>query len=121
MKTVFYGTVVALLALASGPVLAAFIPGGDSGSGGSVSLANPLSCPDFNCVLGSIAKFLYWISFPIVTIIILWAAFLFLTAGGKEEQIRHAVRTLQYAGIGFMILLIAGGIPFIIKEILGSK
>jgi len=120
MKKIFYSAVIVAISLMSVPVLAIILPDGGS-SGGSVSLENPLSCPDFNCVLGSIAKFLYWISFPIVTIIILWAAFLFLTAGGKEEQIRQAIRTLQYAGIGFLILLIAGGIPFIIREILGSK
>ncbi|MBI1975022.1 MAG: hypothetical protein HYS57_01525 [Parcubacteria group bacterium] len=95
------------------PVLA------DTG-GGPISIPNPLKCDDVACVLGEVAKFLYWIAFPILTIIILWAAFLLLTAAGNENQIKQASAALKYAGIGFIVLLIAGGIPSIIRGILGA-
>lgn len=96
-------------------------PGPDGGGQpGEFEIPNPLACRDFGCVLVEITKFLYLISFPILTIVILWAAFMLLTAAGNENQLKQAIKALKYAGIGFVILLIAGGIPFILREILGG-
>lgn len=98
-----------------------FQPGQDGGfQPGRIEIPNPLACRDFGCVLVEITKFLYLISFPILTIVILWAAFMLLTAAGNENQLKQAIKALKYAGIGFVILLIAGGIPFILREILGG-
>lgn len=99
--------------------------GSNSESGGNVppgriTIGNPLQADTISEVLGAIANFLFIISFPIITIMILWGAFQLLTAAGNEERIRQGRRTITWAVIGLVVVLIAGGIATLVANILGG-
>lgn len=86
-----------------------------------ISIPNPLDpCRDIGCVLYKIATFLLTIAVPILTIMVLWAGFLYLTAAGDPKKVQMAHKALLWAVIGFAIILINWGFASIIEEILGG-
>jgi hypothetical protein len=111
MKTKIYilTVVFALAILALGKIASA-----------QVSIPNPLGCPDVGCVLRRIADFLLVIATPILTIMVLWAGFLFLTSAGNPQKVADARKALLWAVIGFAIVLINWGFASIIQEILSG-
>lgn len=89
-------------------------PGSSVACGGKIK--NPLGFCDLESLLVLIAEKLYFISIPIVTIMILYGAFQILTAAGETDKIQTGKRTIWYAIIGFAVVLIAGGISSVIKN-----
>lgn len=81
-----------------------------------VGIDNPLKFDDLTSLLVFIGTQLYYISIPIVTIMILYGAFQILTAGGEPDKIQTGKRTIWYAVIGFVIVLLAGGVSDLIKS-----
>ncbi len=70
-------------------------------------------------LLNSITNFLYWISFPIATLVIIIAGIMFVASGGNSEQITKAKNLLIYAGIGFLIIVLANGVVELVTEEFG--
>jgi len=62
-----------------------------------------------------------YIAPPIVTLMIFWGAFQILTAAGNPEKITSGRKTITYAVIGYVIILIGWGFVSIIKEVLGVR
>jgi len=81
---------------------------------------NPLKIKTVGELLEAIIKWLFWIALPLSVIFILYAAYLFITSGGKPEIIKKAKNTLIYTLIGFAIILLANSIPYLINEILSG-
>lgn len=81
---------------------------------------NPLKIQTVGELLEAIIKWLFWIALPLTVIFILYAAYLFITSGGKSEIIKKAKNTLLYTLIGFAIILLANSIPYLIKNILSA-
>jgi len=94
--------------------------GGGTTPGITVSIPNPLKFGTLAELLNAMAKFLFNISFPIVTIMVLYGGLQILTAAGRVEQINAGKRTLLWAVIGFLAILVAGGISKLIASILGA-
>ena len=114
--------VVAIIFINSSFVMADEEGGGTSG-GTSIIIPNPLGSQgkDIPTLINSIAKWLLEIGLVISTIIILWAAFLFMTSGGSEAKVTTARQTLWYAIIGLAVLLLATGVTELIKNILSGN
>ncbi len=93
----------------------------DSTNPGGISLKNPLNFTNLSDLLTAIAKFLFTISVPIVTIMVLFGGFQVLTAAGNAQQIDAGKRTLLYAVIGFVIILLAGGIASLVGSVLSGN
>lgn len=108
------------LVLAQGPTPPG--PGGPTppGGGGTVNLPNPLACNDIPCVGQKIVSGLFYLVTPIVVIMVLVGAFQILTAGGSPDRVTKGRNTIFYAVVGYAIVLIAQGLVFIIKEVLGG-
>ncbi len=70
-------------------------------------------------LLNSITNFLYWISFPIATLMIIVAAIMFVTSGGNKDQITKAKNLLIYIGIGFLMIILANGVVELIRQEFG--
>jgi len=89
----------------------------------TVKFPNPLGSQgkDIPTLINSIAKWLLEIGLVISTIIILWAAFLFMTSGGSKDKVTTARQTLWYAIIGLAVLLLATGVTELIKNILSGN
>ncbi len=73
----------------------------------------------FDDLLNSITNFLYWISFPIAVLMLIVAAFLFVTSGGNQKQLTQAKNLLIYIGIGFLIIILANGVVQLVTDEFG--
>jgi len=85
----------------------------------SLDIPNPLGeTSDIYTLIDIVTKFLIGLAIVITPIIIVYAGFLYITAGGNEEKIKTAQKVLIWALLGFALVLIARGIPALIKEFL---
>jgi len=85
-----------------------------------INLVNPLSCSDLVCVAQNIVNFLWLLAIPLCTIMMLIGGFQMMTAAGNPEQFSNGSKTLQYAAIGFVVVLLAGGLVTFIKSLFGQ-
>ncbi len=106
MKTLLiFGLFFAILMLSAPYALALEIP-------------NPILCSTIPNCIDKIATWLLGIGATIGVIIVLYAAFLFMTSGGSAERVTMARKTLLYAIIGITLLLLAKGVTALIENIL---
>lgn len=98
----------------------AAVKSSSSGSG-SVEIPNPLKTNSIAELIDRIITYVITIATVIFPLIIIYGAFQFLTAGGDMEKVTTARKTLQYAVIGYMLILISKGITMIIADLLGAK
>ena len=84
-----------------------------------LDLRDPFGSCDWLCVTNNIIRGIFWISVPIVSIMVLIGAFQLIVAAGDEKKISSAKKTILYATIGFLVATIASGIVPIIRGILG--
>jgi len=76
---------------------------------------------DKNWILTFITNTTSWfrlIISALAILVILYAAFLFLTAGGNEEKVGSAKQTLIYGLIGIGVALVAYGIEVFVESFL---
>ena len=83
----------------------------------SIKIDPPIACDKLDCVVNKIAAVLYAIAIPVLTVMILIGGFQILTAGGNPEKFKKGRQTIFYAVIGFLAILVADGVYFIIKSI----
>ncbi|MEK7578236.1 MAG: hypothetical protein AAB456_00745 [Patescibacteria group bacterium] len=111
MKTLLlFALFFGIIAISSYSALALEIPN-PLGSGGK----------DIPTLVDTIAGWLLMIGLTISTIVILWAAIVFMTSGGNQTRVTQARQTLWYAIIGLTVLLLSKGVSSIIKNILSGK
>ncbi len=85
----------------------------------AVTLENPLRTSNIVELLNEIIKEITFKLAPIlVTLFVLIGAFQILFASGDPKKFEVGQRTIKYAVVGYLILLLSSGIVFIIKEIL---
>ncbi len=73
-------------------------------------------------VANSVAGFLFYdIAAPLTSIMVLVGGFQMMTAAGDPEKFSKGKKTLTYAAVGFVIVLIAGGITSLIKSIFAGS
>jgi len=87
----------------------------------TMEIPNPVGTNTFEGLVQNVAKWFYYVMIPVASIVILYAAFLFLTSGGEEEKIKKAKRAITYAVVGIAIILIGAGFITLIKSLLGAK
>ena len=69
-------------------------------------------------ILDTVAGWLFAILMSLAVVMIIYAAYLYLTAAGNPERITSAKKTLIYAIVAIVVALVAGGIPKLIEGIL---
>lgn len=84
------------------------------------TLENPISADSIAELFASILSVVIIISIPIVVFFLIYAGFLYVTAGGKPEQIKKASQSLLYGVFGAVIILAAVAILEIVKNIVGA-
>ncbi len=89
----------------------------------ALEIPNPLGSggKDIPTLINTIAIWLLGIGSTIAVIIVIWAAFLFMTSGGNKEKVTMARKTLWYAIIGLVVLLLATGVTEFVKNVLSGK
>jgi NAD dependent epimerase/dehydratase family enzyme len=83
-----------------------------------ITLPNPISASSFTQVVANVTNFLLYIAVPLTAIMALVGGFQMITAGGDPEKFAAGRKTLMYAVIGFAIVILAGGVASIIKNLL---
>lgn len=107
-------------------------PSGTSGSGGqapasestynqTIKINNPLKSNDISELINRIVNWLLVIGAPILALMIIIGAFQILTAAGNAEQVTLGRKTITYAVVGYILLLISTGITKIIADLFGTK
>ena len=98
----------------------AYAAGGCSGSG----ICNPLGGNGINnfgqliqCV---ITYFAVYIAPLIAVLMIIYGAFVMLTAGGEPEKFASGRKMILYAIVGFAVILIATGLVAVVVTALGG-
>ena len=86
-----------------------------------VTIDNPLVSGDIPTLIDKIATWLLGIGTVLATIVVLWAAFLFMTSGGNKDRVTRARQTLWYAIIGIVVLLLAKGVTLLIQNTLSGR
>jgi len=86
--------------------------------GGEICIENPLCAENLEDLILAIATFIFWVATALAPLMIIIAAFYFLTSGGNPQQIAIAKRIILYTVIGYAIILLSRGIIAIIIEIL---
>jgi len=82
-------------------------------------LTNPLGTTSIVQIINNVLNYLIFISVPILAIMILVGGFQILTARDNPEKIGNGRKTIMYAVIGFIIILISKGVALIILKIMG--
>ncbi len=97
--------------------------GAPSATAQNITIPNPLGSggKDIPTLIDTIATWLLGIGSTIAVMIVIWAAFLFMTSGGNKERVTKARKTLWYAIIGLTILLLAKGVTSIIQNFLSGQ
>lgn len=97
--------------------------GGDNtpSSGATIKIENPLGAgATIETILTKIIDFVVMISIPILSLVVLYAAFLMLTDGGNGKKFEEGKKALLYAIIGFAIILMGEGIVKLLEAILNG-
>lgn len=91
--------------------------GNPPSGGSSVQLSNPLGVDNLQTVLERAVPLVIPLAASVVTIMVLYGAFLMLFSAGNEEKISQGRKTILYAAIGFFVVLVASSIPALIRSI----
>lgn len=86
-----------------------------------ITIQNPLKSTNITDLIKSVTTWLLYIAVPIMTLMIIIGAFQILTAAGNAEQVTTGRKTVTYAIIGYILLLLSTGVVSIISELLGKK
>ena len=90
-----------------------------AGGDNPITIPNPLGQgATIAPLLTRVTDFLVLIAIPILSLMVLIAAFYMLTAGGDEKKFELGKKVLLYAVIGFAILLVSEGLIKLIESIL---
>lgn len=91
-----------------------------SGPGLSIILFNPLAAKTIWEAIDALVNFFLLLSFAIAPLLVIYAAFLILTASGNPERINRGKAIIFWAIIGLLTILLAKALPSAIKGALGS-
>lgn len=86
-----------------------------------ISLINPLTCNTVGACVCRLAAALFTIGVPIAIMMVLVGAFQFMLAAGNPEKASSARKTIMYAVIGFVVLLVSRGVILAVYQILGGQ
>jgi len=84
--------------------------------GGVGSITTPPR--SLNDILNNLIGFATGLALTIASLVIIYAAYLMLTAGGKTDQFEQGKKTITYVVIGLFVLLLSRAIVTIIRELI---
>ncbi len=100
-----------------GAIAALFVPFFASAQ----TTANITSITDVQTTLNNWVVYLFNIFWVIAVGMLIWAAIMFVTAGGDDEKITKAKKIILYAVIAAAVALLANGIQALVLNVLQSK
>ncbi len=73
-----------------------------------------------NAALCNVINAMIWVLLSVSVIMVVYAAFQYVTGGADAEKVSTARKTLTYAAVGIAVALIAKGFPLVVKDVFGS-
>ncbi len=101
---------IAALAVTLLPLLA-----GAQAPTGPVSTVTSLE--DIIRIINTIINYIFAFLIILATVMVLYAAYLYLTAGGDEESVSKAKEVIIYAAVGVAVALLSQAVAFIVASI----
>jgi len=105
-------------------------PGGGGGGGDDddeeeeeeelIGLVNPLKANTLEEAINALINFLFFLAMVIAPILIIYAAFLLLTASGDVAKVNKAKTIILWTLVAVAIILLAKGLPSAVKGIFGG-
>lgn len=86
---------------------------------GFTCLCNPLQAKNFTDLINNIMNFLFGVAIVLAPIMVVFAGFMFLTAGGNPAQFTKARSLLVWTAVGFGVILLAKGLTTVLRKIIG--
>lgn len=86
-----------------------------------VSLPNPLASETFEELIDAVINWLLIVTLPIVSLLIVYAAFQIMIAGANPKQREEAINIIKYALIGYGVILGSKIIVAIIQALFGGS
>ena len=86
----------------------------------AITFESPFKAKSFEKLINAIINFIFLVTMAIVPIMIIVAAFYFLTSGGNSEKVNTAKKIILFTFIGLFIVLLGKGIVAIIKQVFGG-
>jgi len=69
----------------------------------------------------NVFTWMFWILLSVSIIMILWAAYLFVTAQDDASQVTEAKDAMLYAAVGIVVALLARGFPLVVGSVFGAQ
>ncbi|HDZ54762.1 MAG TPA: hypothetical protein ENI19_03900 [Candidatus Nealsonbacteria bacterium] len=88
-------------------------------AGADVIIDNPLASDSLEDLIDGIINFIFWVATVLAPLMIVIAAFYFVTSAGNPQQIATAKKIILYTLIGYAIILLSRGLILVLREILG--
>ena len=70
-----------------------------------------------SAVLCPIINAMFDVLIAVAIIMVMWAAYTYLTAGDDTEKVHSATKTLTYAAVAVVVALLAKGFPILISSV----
>ncbi len=87
----------------------------------AAAIPNPIGTKDFQTVIVRIADFLAVVAIPLTTLMVIFAAYLYLTGGANPDQIKRAHKAIIWAVVGLIVVLVAKGLSELIQNVIGVR
>ncbi|MDD4412919.1 MAG: hypothetical protein PHR00_04750 [Patescibacteria group bacterium] len=114
---------ISFVAISLGALLIS-VPIMTSASGATASwgqeLENPMNAESLTGILASVSKWVLALASPLAILMGIWAAVLFITAGGDPGKVKQGREALQWAVIGLAVVLLANSLVGIVQTKLGE-
>lgn len=83
----------------------------------AATIENPIEHETFDALLGAFTSWIVNIGLALAPLVIVYGGFLHITAAGNPEQASKGKKLILYAVIGLIVVLLAGSLIDIIKDI----
>lgn len=89
---------------------------GATGSGG-ITINGTQGVIKIACYIFSIV---YYVALTVAVVFVLYAAYMFITAGDNAEKVTQARKSLIYSAIGILVVLVSASAPYIVSNFLNT-
>ena len=84
------------------------------------TIINPLKCNTIEECIDRVITLILYVATAVMPILIIYAAFLYMTSAGNPEKVGRAGKTIWYTVVGYAIILFSKAFVYIIKDIVGA-
>ena len=86
---------------------------------GTVCYCNPLGGDGLESIIDPIIGFIFKISVVVVPVLVIYGAFMIITAAGDADKIKQAKQIIFWTLVGFIIVLLSRGMSDLIEVLIG--